>query len=616
MMPVGAGMLVAAAVLAFSGVRADASCNYSISPTSRTHGNGTTNNSVGVSTALGCVWGVTNNVSWITILSPLSNTNSGTVNYTVAANPGLNSRTGTVMIAGQPFTVRQNGINCSYSISPELRPHGHGATNNTFSVMTADVCSWTASSTSSWLRVISGASGLGAGVVGYAVDANPSFEERTDVITIVDQVFTVTQRGMPCSYSITPGTRMHGYGTATNTVLLTTSDACAWTNTPVSNWISIVPSGMGTSNVTYILEANPYIVGRTGTVLVAGELFTLIQAASPGGPCVYVISPKSRSHGYGAASNYVRVSVPAGCFWTVQNTNTWISILPGFSGVANDDVGYLVDANPSMMSRTGVVTVANQIFTVRQDGAPCTIAIAPKSRMHGYAGSSNFVRVPLPNECAWSVQNTNSWLTIVPGYSGLGSADVGYIVASNGVMLARTGIVTIASQSFTVTQSGFTNVCTYSIQPDRRMHGYGATSNVISVTAGPACTWFVQNTNSWITLLSNNSGTGTGSVTYAVSANLSAGDRTGMVMVADQMVTLSQRGTTNTIVFEAIISIAPGQVKVSLTGVPGAVWELQGSPDLQLWEKISNITNTTGTVEYTDVVPAVSNRRFYRAILP
>jgi hypothetical protein len=214
------------------------------------------------------------------------------------------------------------------------------------------------------------------------------------------------------------------------------------------------------------------------------------------------------------------------------------------------------------------------------------------------------------------VVNTNTWLFIVPGYSGLGAGDVGYTVGANPATNARSGVVTIANQNFTVSQAGYSNSCSYSIQPTSRTHGYGGTSSSISVTAGPACAWSVQNTNPWITILSGTSGLGTGSVVYAVSDNINAGPRTGLVLIANQLLTLSQRGTTNTIIFETIITVGPGQVRVSLAGERGTVWELQGSADLQLWEKISNITNMTGTVEYTDIVPGVSDRRFYRTILP
>src|SRR5690349_19420656 len=47
--------------------------------------------------------------SWITITSGGTGTGNGTVQYTYTANPGPAARTGTIMIAGQAFTVVQAG---------------------------------------------------------------------------------------------------------------------------------------------------------------------------------------------------------------------------------------------------------------------------------------------------------------------------------------------------------------------------------------------------------------------------------------------------------------------------------------------------------------------------
>ena len=49
------------------------------------------------------------NASFITITSGSSGSGNGTVNYSVAANTGTTSRTGTMTIAGRTFTVTQAG---------------------------------------------------------------------------------------------------------------------------------------------------------------------------------------------------------------------------------------------------------------------------------------------------------------------------------------------------------------------------------------------------------------------------------------------------------------------------------------------------------------------------
>jgi len=85
------------------------SCTYSINPTSATFGAGGGSGSVNVTAPSGCPWTVSNVPSWITITSGSSGSGNGTVSYTVAPNSSTSSRTATLTIAGQSFTVTQAG---------------------------------------------------------------------------------------------------------------------------------------------------------------------------------------------------------------------------------------------------------------------------------------------------------------------------------------------------------------------------------------------------------------------------------------------------------------------------------------------------------------------------
>jgi Zn-dependent metalloprotease len=84
-------------------------CTFSISPTSASQPSGGGTGSVTVTATAGCAWTAVSNATFITITSGSSGTGNGTVNYSVAANTGSTSRTGTLTIAGQTFTVTQAG---------------------------------------------------------------------------------------------------------------------------------------------------------------------------------------------------------------------------------------------------------------------------------------------------------------------------------------------------------------------------------------------------------------------------------------------------------------------------------------------------------------------------
>src|SRR5437879_8453629 len=137
--------------------------------------------------------------------------------------------------------------------------------------------------------------------------------------------------------------------------------------------------------------------------------------------CTYSISPTNRVHGYGAATNSVSLTTASGCAWTVANTNGWITILSPTNGFGPGSVSYAVDANLSSNWRTGVVMIADQFLTLSQQPTPCAYSISPTNRMHGYGAITNSVSVTTTGACAWTVINTNSWITILSPTNVLGS---------------------------------------------------------------------------------------------------------------------------------------------------------------------------------------------------
>ncbi|HEY2934042.1 MAG TPA: CARDB domain-containing protein [Acidobacteriota bacterium] len=171
-------------------------CTYGISPASAsftlTGGTGV----VTVTAPAGCTWNANSNAPWITITSGSTGNGSGQVNYTVDLNPGTAPRTGTLTVAGQIFTVSQQGIACTYSISPESRSHQAGAEAGSVAVTAPPGCGWTAVSNDDWITITGGAAGSGNGVVSYSLLANSASVFRTGSITIAGKVFSVTQAGL------------------------------------------------------------------------------------------------------------------------------------------------------------------------------------------------------------------------------------------------------------------------------------------------------------------------------------------------------------------------------------------------------------------------------------
>jgi trimeric autotransporter adhesin len=102
--PPPANMLIRAVVQNGGGTT---QCNYSITPTSQQFNASGGSGSVNVAAGSGCNWTAVSNANFIAVTSGASGSGNGTVNFNVAANTSANQRTGTLVIAGQTFTVTQ-----------------------------------------------------------------------------------------------------------------------------------------------------------------------------------------------------------------------------------------------------------------------------------------------------------------------------------------------------------------------------------------------------------------------------------------------------------------------------------------------------------------------------
>jgi uncharacterized repeat protein (TIGR01451 family) len=62
--------------------------------------------------------------------------------------------------------------------------------------------------------------------------------------------------------------------------------------------------------------------------------------------------------------------------------------------------------------------------------------------------------VTTANNCSWTANPTVSWITITSAPNGSGNGTVAYSASANTSPAARTGMITVADQAFTLTQGG------------------------------------------------------------------------------------------------------------------------------------------------------------------
>jgi Putative binding domain, N-terminal len=277
------------------------------------------------------------------------------------------------------------------------------------------------------------------------------FRPRSDGALWSDAAASALQ----CSYSLNAtSASVPSTGSTGRSVSVVTGSSCSWTATSNDGWITVISgaSGTGLGTVTYNVAANPGTSVRTGTLTIAGITYTVTQAANS---CSYSLNATSASvPSTGTTSGAVSVTTGTSCTWTATSNAAWITVTGGASGTGIGTVTYSVAANPSASTRSGTLTIAGLTYTVTQAPASCSYTLSATSASVPVAGSTNeTVSVVTGSTCSWTAHSNVVWITVTGGANGTGSGTVSYNVAANPGTSLRTGTLTIAGVTYTVTQA-------------------------------------------------------------------------------------------------------------------------------------------------------------------
>ena len=100
----------------------------------------------------------------------------------------------------------------------------------------------------------------------------------------------------------------------------------------------------------------------------------------------------------------------------------------------------------------GCYTIAYEGYRPVQ--TTCNYSISPKSKTVTYVGGNANESVSSQSECSWKAVSHAAWIKVVSGATGAGNGTVKYNVSANNTYFSRTGTLTIAGKTFTVTQTG------------------------------------------------------------------------------------------------------------------------------------------------------------------
>jgi all-beta uncharacterized protein/BACON domain-containing protein len=346
----------------------------------------------------------------------------------------------------------------------------------------------------------------------------------------------------------------------TATIDVTAPPECGWDVSTQLSWISNVTpaSSQGSGTVQFDAAPNPMPSARQGDILINEQRVSISQEAAL---CGYTVVPATLTMVAAGGPGTINVSTQTGCTWSAASDVPWIIITSAPTGSGNGAVRFSVASHAGSLLRTGSITIADQSIDITQSApgttptgpipgpAPspspsptptpslCAYSIRPSTYSVGpNGGNGPTISVSAGSTCTWTAATTDSWITITSGAAGTGNGSVTFVVASNPTN-ARNGSITIAGQTFTVSQG--TN-CKFQLDRKDFTVPLSGDTRVINVTASSQlCVWTASSSVSWISIASPTTVTGDGSLQFVVAP--SAAQRTATFLVAGQSVKVNQK---------------------------------------------------------------------------
>lgn len=469
-------------------------CSFAIAPTNQnfTAAGGTGN--VMVTTQDGCAWqaSVASGANFITIEGiASSNSGSGSVNFSVAANTGLNPRSGALTIAGQVFTITQAGIVCQYAVTPETQAFDESGGPGVVTIATTAACSWQVVSDSAFITLTNAGSGAGNGMVKFSVAPNQAIAQRAGTLTVTGlggfsmkiNILQGSATQAVCTFALMPTSAAFGAKGGDRAFFVQVSpDSCEWTATTASNFVNITSDAnqSGSAYISYLIPPNTLGAARAGSITISQivasspiprQTFTITQESQTPPPVVgcaftLTIPPSSQNFTNAGGEGMLMVGIAQGCAWqaAVSKGANFINIESGASGNGGGTIKFRVAANTTNLARDGTLTINGKTVFIRQSGVQtgtdCTLAIDPASRSFAAKGGDGafFVNSSL-DTCHWTATGSAAFIRITSDRDQSGSAFITFAVDPNTGNADRTGTIIVtapngATHSFTVTQTG------------------------------------------------------------------------------------------------------------------------------------------------------------------
>lgn len=477
-------------------------------------------------------------------------------------------------------------------------------------VVTTNLDSWTATSSSPWLTVSPTSGIAGSNSIAITAKENTTGAARTATITVVagnvTKTVTVTQKGTDASLVIEKETvDLIGAGGINLSPMNIITNQSKWTAVSGAAWLSVNPQtgGKGTTVMSFTAEPNTGSAKRTATVVItAGSITKTITVNQELlNPSLTVSTTAIRADVNGGD---LAATISSNISWQASSNQTWlkVGVKSGEAG-NNISLGLSADAYTETVQRTATVTITagslTKTIVVTQDAFVPTLSVSASTLTVAVGGGT--ITATVSSNTEWQASSNQSWLTIGKSSGEAGdNISLGLSANANTGIEQRTATVTVTAGGLTktvvVTQDGIVPTLTISTNEVEIDAKGGSGSLQISTNVD----WTASCDQSWVNI-SKTSGTAGNNISVTLSVTTGSSN-----VVRYANVTFTAGGLTKTVVvtqagFYVTLEAHPANVNVGANG--GAIkCEINSNANWiaasnQPWLTVGNKSGSVGMLQ-------------------
>ena len=311
----------------------------------------------------------------------------------------------------------------------------------------------------------------------------------------------------------------------------------AWSATVSADWVSISPSSgeAGKNSVTVKVEENTSLQPRSATVTITDKGSTRkvsITVRQEALKASLSVSPESLT--FSASKGEGMLQITSNTDWVVTKDAEWIT-LDSDKGKGMVIIAAGVTENPSLIARTGTITVSTsdgsvkKEVSVKQAGADVVFSI-DESEFNVAAQGESFT-VKVKHNIGYKIDSKPEWVKQTDKATSGNTDTYTFKAEANTSTTAREGVIVFCNDNnecvpVTVKQAAANS--TLSISPTSITFTAKPESKTFTITSNTA--WTVTSDASWVKLNKAN-GSNDAQITVSAEENTAATQRTALITI-------------------------------------------------------------------------------------